>query len=149
MPPNTFGHQWAKFLKTYNLNQIYFSPLEYSKIDDVYNYIKKRTRETHDIHHVVLGISPDPSGEIEVLAFLAAQYRFPETGIMLGLAFLFMIFKSPEKFEILVESIISGWQQGKNSKKFYGVKWEEFLEKDIAEVRNFVSVTTSQVNPIL
>ena len=103
--------------------------------DDLVRYAAHRSRDSHDLWHVVCGYRSDLAGEAGILGFTLAQTRSP------GMLLLF--------FGGLLQSLMIGYRQGKTMRRlaFFGLKnglrarplaaapWEEWLDKPLDEVR--------------
>ena len=139
LPANTLGHTFAKHMKHFKMDVVFYPDMEEEKYDDI-TYLRYRARETHDIHHVVLGMNPDHLGEMSISAFYLAQLNIPLSAALLGVGFFASVIKKPYMLSSLVESMIRGWTMGKAAKNFHAVKWEELWEKDMTELREELGV---------
>ena len=140
LPEGTLGRVFAEHMRHYKLEVVFYPPLEDQENDDI-TYLRKRARQTHDIHHVVLGFPATEPGEMMISAFYLAQNKIPLSGLLLGFGFFHVVLKAPERADELVEAIIKGWTLGKAAhKKVLGVKWEEYWEVPIDEVRRMIGV---------
>jgi ubiquinone biosynthesis protein COQ4 len=138
-PEGTLGQVYAEHMKKYEL-QVVFYPAMDSKVDDDINYMRMRARQTHDIHHVVLGFPAKDFGEMCISAFYLAQNKIPLSGFLLGVGFFITMLKQPHRIDELINCIIKGWLAGKKAKYFLGIKWEEYFKTPINEVRKMVGV---------
>jgi ubiquinone biosynthesis protein Coq4 len=141
LPEGTLGRVFAAHMRHYKLDVVFYPPLE-DQHDDEISYVRKRARETHDIHHVVLGFPATEPGEMMISAFYLAQNRIPLSALLLGFGFLYTILREPERIDELVECLMTGWKMGKTAtRKVLGVKWEDYWETPIDEVRRMIGVT--------
>ena len=124
-------------MKKNNLEVVFYPKMD-SNIPDDINYLRMRARQTHDIHHVILDFPATDVGEMAISAFYLAQNKIPLSGLLIGCGFITAVLKYPERIEELVEHVIKGLFSGKNHNYFLGIKWEEFFDKDIDEVRDFL-----------
>lgn len=139
-PAGTLGHEFAQFMLKYKLSAVFYPPLE-GEIDDDINYLRLRARQTHDIHHFVLGYPPVATGEVAISGFYLAQNKIPLSAFIIGVGFFVMILKHPNKCDDMVNGLVRGWQTGKSaSRKFLGVKWEDYFNTPIEEVRKIMNV---------
>jgi ubiquinone biosynthesis protein COQ4 len=144
LPKCTLGQVYAEFMTHYQLKVEFYPPLEDTRDDEI-NYMRKRARETHDIHHVVLGFPATEAGEMMISAFYLAQNRIPLSALLLGFGFLYTILREPERIDDLVDCLITGWTMGKQAKrKVLGVKWEDYWEVPLDEVRRMIGVTVAE-----
>lgn len=139
LPQDTLGYAFASHMKHYELKQVFYPALEHTDNDDI-EYWRQRARQTHDIHHVVLGFPAIDSGEMAISAFYLAQHNVPLSALLLGFGFLYTILREPERIDELMRAIQRGWTAGKQSEKLMGVKWEERWEQPLAEVRRSLNV---------
>jgi ubiquinone biosynthesis protein COQ4 len=139
LPSETLGHAFASHMKHYALEQVFYPPLEATENDDI-AYWRKRARQTHDIHHVVLGFPAIDAGEMAISAFYLAQHNVPLSALLLGFGFLYTILREPERIDELMRAIQRGWAAGKQADKLMGVKWEELWEVPLDEVRQRLKV---------
>lgn len=134
LPANSLGYTFAKHMQHWKMDVVFYPEIDDPTNDDI-TYLRMRSRETHDIHHAVLGMKPDHLGEMSISAFYLAQLTIPLSAVLLGVGFLVATIKKPWMIERLVESIIQGWNLGKKSKQILAVKWEEQWHRPVDEVR--------------
>lgn len=142
LPEGSLGRMYSEFMVAHKLEREFYGEFE-DKIDDDLAYIRLRGRKTHDFHHVVLGLPPSELGEVAIATFYLSQNKIPLGSFVLVVAFLTAFFKSPEKVDDLMDAIIYGWQQGKKSPGFFGIKWEEKLAEPLEEIRAELNVIPS------
>ncbi|MFN8577813.1 MAG: Coq4 family protein [Candidatus Sericytochromatia bacterium] len=143
-PENTLGRVYAEHMIKHNLEVVFYPEMD-SKIDDDINYMRMRARQTHDIHHVILGYPAEDYGEVAISAFYFSQNQIPLSGLIIGSAFFRVVLKQPERIEELMTSITKGWAMGKKSKHVLGVKWEEYFDKPIDEVRKLMNIDSENM----
>lgn len=140
-PEGSLGRVYAEHMQHYKLEVVFYPPLEQTDNDEI-AYLRKRARQTHDVHHVVLGYPAVEAGEMAISAFYLAQYQVPLSALLLGFGFLYTILKEPQRIDELMTVIMKGWNTGKQVPKFMGIKWEEYWEKPIDEVRAELGLKT-------
>jgi len=138
-PPGTLGHEFGAYMTRHKLDVVFYPPLE-DKDDDEISYMRQRARQTHDIHHLVLGFPPEGVGEMAISAFYVAQNRIPLNSLLIGIGFLYTTIREPERLGDLMECIIRGWTVGKQAECFLGVKWEEHWATPLDELRAMLGV---------
>ncbi len=146
MPRYSLGWTYARVMGAMGYDpQFYRRPERFA--DDA-EYVNFRVYKTHDIHHVLTGFSLDDLGEIGVISVSSAQFGFPAF-VFIGLLGMLMNFFSGEKLyredlpvtEIgktlgYTYSLISrGIEMGQAAKPLFPVKWEEGLDRPLAEWR--------------
>jgi len=134
LPENSLGHVYARHMQNYKLDVVFYPPLEDTQDDDI-AYLRKRARQTHDVHHVVLGFPAIDSGEMAISAFYLSQNNIPLSALLIGFGFLTAILRSPERIEELMDAIMLGWRRGKECPVFLGLKWEDYFSLPIDQVR--------------
>lgn len=139
LPAGTLGHEFAEHMRHYRLEIVFYPPLEPTENDEI-SYLRRRARQTHDIHHVVLGFPAIDSGEMAISAFYLSQHNVPLSALLIGFGFLYAILREPERIDELMRAIHQGWQIGKAARKLLGVKWEELWELPIDDVRRMLRV---------
>lgn len=131
-PPNSLGYAFAQYISSSG-----FDPGFYRKMDvvDDASCLLFRLRQTHDIWHVVTGMSVDVAGEIGLKAFELAQTRRPLAGILIAAAFVSTLLNQPEQLDRLLDRVASGYRMGAKAKPLLAQKWEDHWEKPVAEWR--------------
>lgn len=139
MPEGTLGNTFARHMKHWKMDVVFYPEIDDPEDDDI-TYLRQRSRETHDIHHAVLGMKPDHLGEMEISAFYLAQLTIPLSAALLATGLLVATIKKPWMLERLLESIIKGWTLGKKSKQILAVKWEEQWLRPVNELREELGI---------
>lgn len=143
LPAGSLGHTYADHMLANKLEVVFYPPMEYTEDDDI-AYLRQRARQTHDVHHVVLGFPAIDAGEMAISAFYLSQYNVPLSALLIGFGFLYTILRTPERIEELMKVIEHGWKVGKQTPKFFGIKWEDYWEIPIEEVRRQLNIPSSQ-----
>jgi ubiquinone biosynthesis protein COQ4 len=139
LPENSLGHVYARHMREYTLEVEFYPPLEDTQDDDI-AYLRKRARQTHDIHHVVLGFPAIDTGEMAISAFYLSQNNIPLSALLIGFGFLYAILREPERINELMDAIILGWTRGKTCPIFLGLKWESYFDWPIEAVRRELNI---------
>lgn len=139
LPPESLGYIYAQHMRENQLDVVFYPPLEQVEDDDI-AYLRKRARQTHDVHHVVLGFPAVDVGEMAISAFYLSQYNVPLSALLLGFGFLYTILREPERIEELVTALNLGWNTGQQCPKFMGIKWEDYFELPLEQVRRELDV---------
>ena len=83
----------------------------------------------HDIRHILLNYDMNPEGEVRMQAFMVGNnWTWNYKG---WLAFLFGLVMLPELWGTLAKD----WKRGKKARKINQVKWKNFLNDPIDELR--------------
>lgn len=139
LPAGSLGHEFASHMARYRLEIVFYPPLEAHDNDEI-AYWRRRARQTHDIHHVVLGFPAIDSGEMAISAFYLAQHKVPLSALLIGFGFLYAVLREPERIDELMSAIQLGWRIGQSAGKLMGVRWEELWESPLDEVRKQLNV---------
>lgn len=138
-PKGTVGRLFADHMRHFKMDVVFYPKMD-DQIDDDLTYLRYRARETHDIHHAILGLNPDHLGEMSISAYYLAQLNIPLSGILLGVGFIVSVIKKPYMIEHLMNSIMKGWMMGKQSKNILAVKWEEIWGMQVRDIRRELNI---------
>lgn len=139
LPEGTLGHGFAKHMRHHKMDIVFYPPLKSNEINDL-NYLRLRSRETHDIHHYILGFKPHHFGEMQISAFYLKQFNSPLSAFLMAAGILVGLIKKPYLMNELIEAYYQGWQMGKECKPILAVKWEELWEVPVSEVREMLGI---------
>jgi ubiquinone biosynthesis protein Coq4 len=103
--------------------------------DELVRYAALRSRDSHDVWHVVCGYRTDLAGESAILAFIAAQHRSPGLFLLLLGAILHSFVVSREAGKTMRRLARFGWKSGNRARPLAAAPWEEWLAKPLDEVR--------------
>lgn len=136
LPPNTVGATYAAWLDREHVTPDTRDAVQYID-DEECAYVMQRYRECHDFYHALTGLPVVVEGEIALKAFEFANTLLPMTGLSL-VALVRMKPKERERFW----SIYGPWavKNGLQAKEVICVYWEEWLEKDVQEVREHLGI---------
>jgi ubiquinone biosynthesis protein COQ4 len=136
-PANSLGFAFAQYISSSG-----FDPGFYRKMDvvDDTSCLLFRVRQTHDIWHVVTGMSVDVAGEIGLKAFELSQTRRPLAGILIAAAFVSTMLNQPEQLDRLLDRVASGYRMGAKAKPLLSQKWEEHWEKPLSQWRSELGI---------
>ncbi len=143
LAPNTVGHQLAKHC---DRNQITldYAGLDtshyFKELDDVQLYAGFRLFRFHDILHVVTGFDTDPEGEFLIAAFQYAHFKTSFHAMVMAAGILHTTFTKPDELPRLMEDLEKASALGRNAKPLIGLRWEEFMSRDIDELRRELNI---------
>lgn len=130
LPEGTLGHAFTRY---YIDNGIEPFSYDFPVVDDV-EFLAKRYRETHDIHHIVTGYGTDPIGEIEVQAFYVGNMGLRHSAFI-SLVSLFTSRTGHEwKLPAFVRKLHAAYQRGKASPMILGVPFDEMWDLPVTEI---------------
>ncbi|MBD0345860.1 MAG: hypothetical protein ICV63_13755 [Coleofasciculus sp. Co-bin14] len=136
----SFGWEYAHHMKANRLKPFNISP-EHEDIAKR-NVFALRYVVIHDILHVLLGFDTSYAGEIGVLAFAAEQNYSPSLKIGLKIAKVFAPIIFPAQAKAISANLRKGQELGKKAKFLLGIRFEEYWERPLSEVKAELGLTT-------
>ena len=103
-------------------------------------YAVLRGFQLHDFLHVLTGYDSSPRGEIGLQAFSLAQFQFPYFAMWISTTTAQMTYLRPQSIVPLMDSICDGWQLGRRTAQISLHRWEDELERPLAEIRDEWSI---------
>lgn len=136
LPPNTVGRTYVGWLDREGVSPDTRAGVRYID-DEECAYVMQRYRECHDFYHAVCGLPVYREGEVALKAFEFANTLLPMTGLSVGAA-VTLKKKERERFW----KVYGPWavENGIKSKEVINVYWEEWLERDVDELRAFLGL---------
>ncbi len=120
--------------------------------EDDYTYYLKRRIQVHDIEHKVTGFDADPAGE-NALTMAMVSNAYARLGTELAHELtrfnMYLISTSqmktalhyPKMMPVFLESLKRGIVLGETCKPLYAVKYEDYLECQLPEIREELGIT--------
>ena len=147
LPPETLGYQYARHIVDNNLNQTIASDYRRAhekmeaegKLAGMPNEVKYavlRGFQIHDVFHILTGYLTDGYGEIALQAFTLAQRQLPYSSIWMATLTTQMTFLNPSMTGLVMDAISDGWRFGRQAKNLNYVRWEEMMDRPVAELRS-------------
>ncbi|KAK3059979.1 Ubiquinone biosynthesis protein [Coniosporium uncinatum] len=136
LPANTVGRTYAAWLDREGVTPDTRSAVRYID-DEECAYVMQRYRECHDFYHAVTGLPIVREGEVALKAFEFANTLLPMTGLSLA---AIMTLKKNERRRFWDVYGPWAWDNGTRSKDIINVYWEEWLEKDVKELREELGI---------
>lgn len=139
-PQGSFGYEYAHHMKENHLKPFNVSP----ELEEIAkrNVFSLRYAVTHDIFHVLLGFDTSYAGEIGVLAFAAQQNYSPLLKVSLALAKVIYPVLAPKQLKDIFTNVRKGQELGKKAKFLLGVRFEEYWDRPLNEVKTELRLTT-------
>jgi ubiquinone biosynthesis protein COQ4 len=109
--------------------------------DALLRYAAHRSRDSHDIWHVVCGYRSDLAGESAILGFTLAQHRSPGLLMLLVGAVLHSFVVGKAEGKTMRRLAAFGWKCGQHARPLAAAPWEEWLSRPLAEVRAELRIT--------
>lgn len=139
-PKGSFGYEYAHHMKEHSLKPFNVS-LALKEIAKR-NVFSLRYAVTHDIFHILLGFDTSYAGEIGVLAFAAEQNYSPLLKVSLALAKLIYPVFAPKQLKEIFANVHKGQELGKKAKFLLGIRFEEYWDRPLNEVKAELRLTT-------
>lgn len=98
-------------------------------------YAVLRGFQIHDFLHVLSGYDSSPQGEIALQAFSLAQLQFPYFSMWMSTVTTQMTYLRPTSIVPLMDAITDGWQYGRRTRQLALHRWEDELERPLADLR--------------
>jgi ubiquinone biosynthesis protein COQ4 len=145
LPKDSLGWTYAKVLSTLAYDpQFYRTPTAFNSDAE---YISFRVYKTHDLHHILTGFMLDNLGELGVISVTAAQTRFPAFLFLDIVSFLSNFFTAEKLYSDAFNLVSKGIEMGQAAKPLFPVKWEEGLDRPIAEWREELNIQPAMTGP--
>jgi ubiquinone biosynthesis protein COQ4 len=146
MPEGSLGYVYYRHITDNGLNNIemkdypnYRSHLESTGgakgMPDELLYTTFRSRQIHDLTHLLAGYGIDHYGELAVQAFTLAQFKRPYPLLLIAAATTHTVFHRPDRMEIYLDAITDGWAKGKKAKLLLSGHWEEVFDRPLTELQ--------------
>jgi ubiquinone biosynthesis protein COQ4 len=136
-PLGTLGKAYADHMVRAKLKFDFF-PRPKDLTDKTYVFF--RTRQTHDLMHVVTGFDTSPIGESCLQSFMLAQMGSPVQIVLIGSSILFYAFINQEHLFKEMDGIAKGWKMGREAKTLFTYDWASALSKDLNLVRKELNI---------
>ena len=106
------------------------------------DYLNVRILQCHDIWHLVAGHATSGLHEVSVSGFQMAQFGHQYSAMFLGMLFTKIAFtQPPEAMGFTLDTVLTGYQHGRESPPLIGVEWETLWDQPIPEIRERLGVT--------
>lgn len=89
----------------------------------------------HDFVHTITGNPPDVRGELTVAGFHFAQMQFTYHAFRVAVTTGHVAMVNPRGIRMVMDAISEGWITGRRWKNVHFTKWEEQLDRPLADIR--------------
>jgi ubiquinone biosynthesis protein Coq4 len=141
LPPNTFGHCYAKFFEHRKLSptaQVDAWPAIAQVFEK--DWVMYRFPRVHDMHHLLLGFDIDAHGEMGLQMFNVRNFREPfGTLAMASFPWTAALYGDPLR---MLREIERGYRLARHTKNLLTAPLEEYFERDIDDVRAELGIVT-------
>jgi ubiquinone biosynthesis protein COQ4 len=132
LPTDSLGYIYAKHMRDNNLDINFYPPVPGESVE---SYVQMRSRQTHDIWHVMTGFDTSVPGEIGLQAFLQAQMFARSPTVISSMFLLHCLFYDPSILIETTRAFAQGWQMGEAAQPLFGEKFEENWGKNLEQYR--------------
>lgn len=146
LPEGSVGAAYRTFIRTEHLSAEGLADISRDNGKDIdephpYAWFGRRTRDVHDIWHILTGYHRDALGEASLVAFSYAQTR------SLGWAFIALgAASSARKSEYpMVKAIWQGYQRGKAAAWLLGEDYERLMSEPLEAARRRLGITPATI----
>jgi ubiquinone biosynthesis protein COQ4 len=129
LPEGTLGQRFTRYYLDHGIQPFDY---EFPLVDDV-EFLAKRYRETHDIHHIVTGYGIDPLGEIEIQAFYYGNLGLRHAAFITFASFFTARVQRDSTYS-LARRLYAAYRRGKASPMILGVPFDELWELPVTEI---------------
>jgi ubiquinone biosynthesis protein Coq4 len=144
--PGTLGHAFIGFLQRNQLNA-YDIPMR--PVKDAVTYARAHLLETHDIWHTVTDFEGDVAGELGLHGFYLAQMPTRLAPLMMGGGIIQTLKHPYKEGDARMRAIVRGWLMGKRARPLFGVKWNDYWDMPLAQVRAQFRVDPAAVDRMM
>ncbi|KAJ9641355.1 Ubiquinone biosynthesis protein [Coniosporium tulheliwenetii] len=136
LPENSVGRAYVGWLDREGVSPDTRSAVQYID-DEECAYVMQRYRECHDFYHALCGLPVFREGEVALKAFEFANTLLPMTGLS-----VFAVTTLKKKERERFWGIYGPWavENGVKAKEVINVYWEEWLERDVEELRRELGI---------
>lgn len=131
LPEGTLGRTYADYFRANGIDPFTF---EFPLADDA-DFLNKRYRETHDIHHMVTGYGIDDLGEVELQAFYFGNLGFRHAALIAAVYLPYHLKRSGLRgFRSTLGRLRAAYRRGKASPMLLGVRFDELWEQPLTSI---------------
>lgn len=135
LPEGTLGHEFARYFGDNGIDPFSF---EFPLLNDA-DFLNKRYRETHDIHHILTGYGIDEIGEVELQAFYVGNLGLRHAALIAALSFPYCIKTAGIKhLRQHIRRLRAAYRRGKDSRELLSVNFDEMWEKPVSELAQLI-----------
>ena len=143
----TLGHAYKSWIVDNNLmadlaqnqHKYFYRLVEDGRLDrmpeDV-KYLMVRGFMLHDYLHTITGWGHDARGELGMAGFHHAQLRTTYHAFRVAVTTAHVGFVNPFFIDTAMDAMTEGWVMGKRWKNLHFTKWEEQLDRPLADIRD-------------
>jgi ubiquinone biosynthesis protein COQ4 len=137
LPKGTLGHEFAQYFIKNKLQPFTY---EYPIANDG-EFLYKRYRETHDIHHLITGYDVDVIGEVELQAFYFGNLGLLHAGFIAFTSILYQLSQTGLEFgklRSLTRRLRAAYRRGKDSRELLSVRFDDLWDKQVSDLAQLI-----------
>ncbi|MCB9744298.1 MAG: hypothetical protein H6740_16995 [Alphaproteobacteria bacterium] len=136
LPEDTLGRQIAQYYVDHGITPFHTA----QPVEEEVDYLTKRYRETHDLHHLLTGYGTDVMGEMELQAFIAGNMGLQSAKLIPFLGYLGLI--TMEHRLMLPTSYygrtLAAWRRGRRTRLLLSFPFEDYWETPVDALRGLL-----------
>jgi ubiquinone biosynthesis protein Coq4 len=136
-PPGSLGEAYYLHLKRNNLRPDFF-PAE--PTDKLLGYFILRSRQQHDLWHVLADYDTSIAEEMALQAFTLAQIDNTLSSMLLAGGLIHFSQQDPYQVKRVMELIVEGFERGRDIPFLLLTPWEERLDLPLGEARRLAGI---------
>ncbi|MEM7276053.1 MAG: Coq4 family protein [Actinomycetota bacterium] len=144
--PGTLGHAYRSFIVDNDLmanlatnyrelHERLGSAGQLDRMPDDLRYAVVRGFMLHDFVHTITGNPPNARGELTVAGFHFAQMQYPYHAFRLAVTTGHVALVNPKGIVMVMDAFCEGWMRGRQASNIHFTKWEEELDRPLADIR--------------
>jgi ubiquinone biosynthesis protein Coq4 len=145
-PDGSLGHAYKHWIVDNGLepnltkrqHDYFYGLLDEGRLDrmpDDIRYAFVRGFMLHAYLHPITGFGPDIAGELAMAGFHHAQLRSTYHAMRIAVTTAHVAFVNPRFMVTTMDAITLGWSTGQQWKNLHFTKWEEQLDRPLADIR--------------
>lgn len=132
LPADTLGRVFADHMRANNLDP---KALFRDHGDGPIDHLNAHFEQTHDVWHALTGFTTDVQGELGLQAVYVGQIGGPPPVVILSAGLLHVAIRHPDDTQATLDAIAKGFAIGRDAKPLFGVRWPEYWDTPIGELR--------------
>ncbi len=113
------------------------------RMPDDLRYAVVRGFAIHDFVHTITGNAPDIRGELTVAGFHFAQMQYPYHAFRMAVTTGHVALVNPRGIVMVMDALCEGWLRGREAENIHFTKWEQELDRPLADIRQEYGVVVS------
>lgn len=107
----------------------------FDRLPEEMRFMLVRGTQIHDFLHVITDWGSSPIGELGMAGFHFAQMKFAYHAMRFAVTAAHVAFVAPEHIEATMDALMRGWMMGRETPNLHFTKWEEQLDRPLADIR--------------